>query len=265
MDNKAELISLLNELEGWFVCDSEITGKQTSVEYVKRIQNARDFLQSQEADHEAIAQAHMAGQAEAGIDPSYSNALVYAERVGAVQSQSAVAEDEPTSHQLHAAYDAHMMHLPYKQSTCHELAADIYRTMRKAAPQPPKAQIPEGWRERVFQLVESAHREGQESATCRTSTNFRWLNSRAKTAVDELLAVDSAAPTEESVGETDAWIDGEKVKFEQAVTGKYGITSLERDEGGEYVVQDTFNAFMFWLIGRAEIAGVKLTAMREGA
>lgn len=36
---------------------------------------------------------------------------------------------EPSSHQLHAAYDQHMMHLPYRQSTCHELAANIYRTM----------------------------------------------------------------------------------------------------------------------------------------
>jgi len=43
---------------------------------------------------------------------------------------------EPTQHQLHEAYDNHLMEHFSRQSTGHELAKRIYKTMLSAAPKP---------------------------------------------------------------------------------------------------------------------------------
>lgn len=40
---------------------------------------------------------------------------------------------EPTEHQKHTAYDQHMTMMPYRQSTSHDLASNIYKAMIEAA------------------------------------------------------------------------------------------------------------------------------------
>jgi len=80
------------------------------------------------------------------------------------------------------------------------VAADAILSLFSATtPQPAQqGSVPEGWRERVAEMLKDAHCEGQRSATGRNPSPFRWVNSYAYAAAKEILA----APRPEG----DGWI-----------------------------------------------------------